>query len=359
MIMLEKLLENVVAATQSSTSVHTEDDKFNILKVLGVQTKEVIICRLIGELLDPNGTHKMGAQPLENFFRWVLRETVPADLSNTRIELEEKIDGDRRVDIAIHIGSHIYPIEVKVWAGDQDAQLSDYYKYYKAHNEIDKIYYLTPYGWKPSKESTKSLSGEKVQCCSFQNEVCAWLDAIDLDYASNNVKIAIKQFREVVADMVAENYTVEQIKNLLNLDSESAFKIDETLRAAVSLLNAKDVLVERIIINYLQSVLQLPVGYSLEEDTSKTVDKHSLLRITKDDVAIAWICVETNLYIVARKVKHNHLWKEINENYVWQYLHPNGTGKKFPLRDLECIFKHHDSKIDLKNLLFDINIAEA
>ena len=355
---LETLLENVAKATKRRTSAHTEEDKFNILKVLGVQTKEVIICRLIGELLNPNGTHKMGVQPLKSFFKWVLNEPAPANLINARIELEEKIDGERRVDIAIHVGNYVYPIEVKVWAGDQDAQLSDYYHYYKAHNEIDAIYYLTPYRWKPSKESTKDLDPEKVRCCSFQSEVYHWLDATDWTFAPINVRIAVEQFREVVADMVAENYTIEKIKDILHLDSECAFKTDETLKATVSLLNAKDVLSERIMVNYLQSALRLPDGYSLEEDAAKTVDKHSLLKITKDGIAIAWICVETNLYIVARKVKSNHLWKEVNENYVWQYLHPGRNGKKFPLRDLECIFKHEEEKIELDELLFDVDTTQ-
>lgn len=30
---------------------------FNIFKVLGIADKEILICRLLGELLDPKGTH--------------------------------------------------------------------------------------------------------------------------------------------------------------------------------------------------------------------------------------------------------------------------------------------------------------
>lgn len=47
------------------------------------------------------------------------------------------------------------------------------------------------------------------------------------------------------------------------------------------------------------------------------------------------------------------VWKEVNDNYAWQYLHPNGNGKKFPLKSLSCIFDFA-GPIDIASLLKDI-----
>lgn len=57
---IRKQLESGLARTEGN-------DAFNIFKVLGIADKEVLICRLLGELLDPKGSHGLGAKPLSLF----------------------------------------------------------------------------------------------------------------------------------------------------------------------------------------------------------------------------------------------------------------------------------------------------
>ena len=57
---IRKQLESGLARTEGN-------DAFNIFKVLGIADKEVLICRLLGELLDPKGSHGSGAKPLSLF----------------------------------------------------------------------------------------------------------------------------------------------------------------------------------------------------------------------------------------------------------------------------------------------------
>lgn len=354
---IEDLLKEIACELKEYPNIDTADGMFNIFKVLGVQTKEVIICRFIGALLDPKGSHNMGTIALEYFFKKVLNENVPDNLEKARVELEEVIDGDRRVDIVIHIGNNVFPIEVKVWAGDQDAQLSDYYAYYKKNQLIKNIYYLTPYGWTPSKASIKKLNGDVVKCISFETHINLWLDSI----MSNNcidesVKSIIQQFKEIIFDMSAKNEQIKSIMSILKLDDDNEFQIDDSLKAAVAILNAKEDLSRKIIVNYLKKYIEVPFGYSLEEDNDKTVDKHSYVKVIKDNDPIAWLCVDTNLYIVAQKVKsttEDDLWKEVGDNYVWQYLHPKKNGKRFPLKQLECMFEY-DNQIKIKEFIDDI-----
>ncbi len=356
---LEDLLHEIARKLNENPSADTDKTVFNIFRVLGVQTKEVIICRFIGELLDPKGSHNMGAIALKQFFKLVLGEGISENIDSARVELEELIDGDRRVDIVIHIGNRVFPVEVKIWAGDQDAQLSDYHAYYQKHNQIEKIYYLTPYGWKPSKASIRELDDESVVCISFEKQIASWLnDLLSLDNIPEYVKLSIRQFKEIIFDMCADNEYMNSIMNILQLNDSNSFEVNDSLRAAVAIMNLKDDLTEKIIVNYLKKSIKVPVGYSLEEDKDKIVDKHSYIKIIKNNKPVAWICVVTNLYIVAQKVKttkHGELWDVGREDYFWQYLHPNGNGKKFPLKRLECMFRY-DAQIEIQEFLDDIII---
>lgn len=65
---IRKQLESGLARTEGN-------DAFNIFKVLGIADKEVLICRLLGELLDPKGSHGLGAKPSRSF--WSARSAGP------------------------------------------------------------------------------------------------------------------------------------------------------------------------------------------------------------------------------------------------------------------------------------------
>lgn len=157
-------LKNLIKNLKSNDSDSIENE-FNIFKTLGVENKEVIVCRFLGELLNPQGNHGMKSKPLELFFKMVLMpdKPVPEELNKAEVVLEDHIKGDRRVDIVIKdvkSTQEVFPIEVKIGAGDQPSQLYDYFQYYFGGDYMTKkIYYLTPTGWEPSDESQKDLKG--------------------------------------------------------------------------------------------------------------------------------------------------------------------------------------------------------
>lgn len=128
-------------------------DSYNIFQVLEIESKEVLICRFLGDLLDPNGSHGCEIEFLKRFFELLKAEKVSdAELMNAKVVLEEHTDNNRRIDIVIHLSTEVYPIEVKIWAEDQDGQLYDYLEYCKKLN-ASGIYYLTPTGWLPSEKA--------------------------------------------------------------------------------------------------------------------------------------------------------------------------------------------------------------
>ena len=312
--------------------------RYNIFSVLGIETKEVIICRFIGDLLDPKGSHKMGYLPIKLFAEEVLHTSITElEAQNTTVFLEEKIDNDRRVDIVIRIADKIFPIEVKFWACDQDAQLSDYFYYYNS----EKIYYLTPTGWNPTDRSRKNLTvGKEIICLSFQEDINKWLSDIR-KYASVNVKYIIDQFIEVIQIMCNKNKKIKLLKDALKLNDK--LDIDATLKATIDLLSNADTLLKEIRIKYLLEHITVNSEYSLDvcEKEDLKIDSHALLRVRNNDSnkVVAWICVQDNLYMVAQKVKNKEIWdKSHKDDYYWQYIKPDNFDKvAFPMKDLSAI----------------------
>ena len=191
-----------------------KNNSFNIFKVLGITDKEVLICRLLGDLLDPRGSHGLKEKPLLLFMKQLhLENSFSLDeIDKAYTVLEETIDNDRRIDIVIYIGNSVIPIEVKIWAGDQDSQLYDYYQYFdkSMYNKQNfKIYYLTPNGHNPSEISisgplkNQQLDWKQYQCLSFNEDIFKWIDTILIN-CSNQVGTILKQFKEVINDMCSD-----------------------------------------------------------------------------------------------------------------------------------------------------------
>lgn len=168
------------------------ENMYNIFEVMGVEYNEVIVCRFIGNLLDLKGKHGLGDQPLRLFIRDVLndKEGLSENLENAIINLEEHTNNDRRVDIVIHLNKKVYPIEVKIWAGDQDKPLEDYHHYFFGKSGQNKIYYLNPGGWEPSEKSKGGLPKEQISCISFYEHIMDWLKKIQ-EISPNNVKFVV------------------------------------------------------------------------------------------------------------------------------------------------------------------------
>ncbi len=73
--------------------------------MLGITDKEVLICRLLGDLLDPRGSHGLKEKPLLLFMKQLhLENSFSLDeIDKAYIVLEETIDNERRIDIVIYI----------------------------------------------------------------------------------------------------------------------------------------------------------------------------------------------------------------------------------------------------------------
>lgn len=172
--------------------------RFNIFQVAGIWKSEEIHTRIIAELLNPNSKfHEMGTAFLQKLLdRLGLKEDLSLKES-IKVETEVHTVGEgkenekcknRRIDMTIETRHYYLPFEVKIWAGDQESQLYDYYQYACSYaeqhgkNRPPCIYYLTPDGHAPSVWSIKSSTGDggldnKDFCqLSFRETVLLWLD---------------------------------------------------------------------------------------------------------------------------------------------------------------------------------------
>ena len=317
---------------------------FNIFNVLKVAENEVIICRLLGELLNPNGQHQLGYKPLELFFRKVLEindDYEPIEsIKNADVVLEDPVslsnnesDKPRRCDIVIRTDNNIYPIEVKIWAGDQYNQLFDYYRYYFAENDDKNIYYLTPMGHSPSvnsissKDGNSRLNDKQYKKLSFTKDIYNWIDLLlkaNKDTAAINSRIIIEQFKDIIDQMKGTHSNMlHQLNESIIYNEENDNKID----ALYFICQNSEKIKKEIQIKYIEKYISFDGFLKYRTDDKNNPKQtcwtnHDRLFLTKNNIYF-WINVQNDeLYLVSDKEIDG--WTS-ERGYWWTWLK---NGKK-------------------------------
>jgi hypothetical protein len=82
-------------------------EKYNIFTVAGIAHKEVIMCRVLADLMNPRGKHGQGSRYLTLFWEKIASKLPgrPAlVIEHTRVTTERVPDKNRRIDIALEDG---------------------------------------------------------------------------------------------------------------------------------------------------------------------------------------------------------------------------------------------------------------
>ena len=339
----------------------------NVLYMLGVENKEVIICKLLASLIELNGLHCLGIEPLKIFLKCINVNKEYSDnmLSNAMVETEELIFDNRRVDIVIHIDNDVIPIEVKLYAKDQDAQLCDYFNYYKAiDKDIDKIYYLTIDGKKPSKSSVGNLKKENYSCISFFKEIYSFLSNLEnLSMGAENdlIKI-IKDFKEVISNMKSDEENMKEIVEKLTKCFED--NNNQVENEFLQIVKYSDKIWDEVRFLTLKNSIEKQSNnkYSLKNEIKNKdkldFDKHCKYAITtydeNDEKEVAYLAIEQNLYIVINGKEERKNFEvensnsdskiyETNSKYVWKYIKvgENDGKKKWNLKNVDPDISSH------------------
>ncbi len=197
-------------------------EDFNIFFVANIWWKETTICRVLKEIIDVRGGNPVASICLRLFCSEVLQITVDKENAEKAVIVREKlIKNNRRIDLFLKINNKAIPIEVKIYAADQNEQCADYYKY-----AVDSpLYYLTLDGQKPSLESKGTLADEQIKCISFREQILCWLDkCLDNPEVEGiiSVSVILKQLREAVVRLTSQ----EGSKVIMDISNEICISSD-------------------------------------------------------------------------------------------------------------------------------------
>lgn len=209
---------------------------FNVFSVINAETDEVNThCRLLYELLSPNGSHGMGDQFLRVFCGAVLHKPCPRNVSVSR----ERTFGDGRIDLLVEGEGVCYPIEVKVYAEDQDLQVSRYAQFASKAPE-GHVYYLTLDGREPSRKSTGDAPVPNLTCLSFAVEIRAWLvRCCELAWQSHEITETLRQYIGVIDKLTGGGQEDKYMKQIQQTVKSSRDNFESAVAVSTALETVK------------------------------------------------------------------------------------------------------------------------
>lgn len=224
---IQRMLEQVTGIQKTHRQLAAATgSRFNIFEILEKQKKEIAICRMMYELLSPDGSHGQGSCYLRLFFTHVLKQEVSETMLRTAVVYREYCTADnRRIDLVIETADRFIPIEVKIDAGDQPTQCADYYQEAVQLGKQGTLYYLTKYGDAPSEYSISRTHREQsaIETISFAAEIQNWL----LACLQLPETIRLAPVREVLLQFLA---TVKAFTN--QMEKKECMEIQDILMAS-------------------------------------------------------------------------------------------------------------------------------
>lgn len=247
-----------------------QDTSYNIFSVLGIETKEVLICRMLADLLNPKGQHGMGSVCLEIFLKEVLKwKTVNSEaVKHAVVTAEYRIDENRRIDLVIETAGQFLPVEVKILAAEQKAQCLDYYRFSQAKDPQAKVVYLTRFGTMPGayslSDGTDQVPEADLICISFKEHIIHWLEQCR-NVSGDEMKSMLTQFLDTIRTITGitrENMIDMTVKEIAG----SADSLRAAIQVADSLNEAKKNVLRSLMEEFVQQMEPLEKKYHLERE---------------------------------------------------------------------------------------------
>ena len=204
-------------------------ENYNLFSILSIERYELKHSALIANLLDPKGSHGCGDAFLRAFFEIALKGTAyPFESSTPPQSYTEyytgPIAGDTggRIDILIQSSCYGLIIENKIYAGDQDKQLTRYDNYGKKTFGADGylLVYLTLFGNEASEGSTAKGSAKEVDylCLSYAEDILRWLEqCVRLAYDKPLVRESLNQYIRTIKQLTYQDMNQEDIPKIIDL----------------------------------------------------------------------------------------------------------------------------------------------
>lgn len=193
-----------------------ESPHYNIFDILNVRHRETKLhTPFLVNLLDPKASHEQGSLFLNAFFKNLLHLEYQFEQMEFYEIQEERANQKGQIDILIlfriHSQSKAIVIENKIYAGDQDDQLTRYHYYLTKILNLSEadiwLVYLTPTGKWPAHTSME---------VSMQDELRKSQSLIELGYYKDIMPWLMSCNRKVESVLVQETITqyIKTIKSL-------------------------------------------------------------------------------------------------------------------------------------------------
>ncbi len=215
---------------EEKTNKTSCDFGFNIFEAAGISTKEVFMCNVLANLINPNGAHGQKYLYLDLFFKYVLNATRLT--KKVIVHTEWPTENGRWIDIVIEDGQRVIPIEVKINARDQKNQCADYSVYAKESS----VYYLTADGHMPSDYSIGNLTEDeimtKIKPIAWETSVIKWLNAC-IEATEDEYDIVLMHLQQFISAVKKFCLFAAMSKHMKSLDINRRDKIKEVLQEVV------------------------------------------------------------------------------------------------------------------------------
>ena len=220
---------NICALEQAQQEERNrKGENYNLFSILRIEDSELKHSALIANLLAPKGSHGCGDAFLRAFFEIALKGTAYPFESSSPDSCTEHytgpIAGDTggRIDILVKSSQYGLIIENKIYAGDQDKQLTRYDNYGKKTFGADRylLVYLTLFGNEASEGSTAKGNAKEVDylCLSYAEDILRWLEqCARLAYDKPLVRESLNQYIQTIKQLTYQDMNQENIQKIIDL----------------------------------------------------------------------------------------------------------------------------------------------
>lgn len=233
-------------------------EKFNVFSILKLENNEVRThSALLGELLNPKGSHGMKTTFLELFLKEIFENESCLIPESTSIGIEEhigKINSDYteggRIDVILKDKkNNVILIENKIYAGEQKNQLIRYKNAYPNA----KILFLTLFG----NDSFKSegLNAEAhYKLISYENHIINWLQkCLDISDSFPILKHTIQQYIILLKKLTNQTINNEMKSEIIEIIKENYLESYEIYR---NFNSAKREIIEKFISSFRNELIK-------------------------------------------------------------------------------------------------------
>lgn len=326
---IEKLLNEVKSISDTYDIVaKNTGENFNIFSVLEIESKELYHSKMIGALLNCNGSHKQGSIFLELFvneMRKKFDKGIVPDFSfeKPKLTLEKKFrsatnNEGGQIDIYIEDtkGRGII-FENKINAREQDNQLARYETHCKECFKGYALFYLTLDG-KESKTANQVVDYYPI---SYKEDIINWLilckkEAVILPKLRETIAQYIDVIKKLTNQTINDKMSEEIIKKII--------ENNDNLKSAESIKNNYDEAKKRLLKKQIQN-LKEQITKVFEREGEKIDLERSEEKSLRDDdglfIPLTMVEVDNEEHDFAINI-------ELTNNYYFFCLSKNKGGDR-------------------------------